>query len=241
MDNHIKDLKKQLTIKNCQLNTQKMMAAANPLKNDIIELRNLIKNREMEIFKLQNEIQTLSLIVENERKQADKRCNNCVRQERMRSLRSDKAVLTDRDDSWSIAAINQSKKLEETQEELKILNEKYQNMKRLCRIRNEKIVSLSQDIMEKENESNYANKNVQQEICHLKRQLKESEDKNLYMQRMLQGRCGVPKVEKMMQTEPSRNAVDKVCMLSDYSYCIPEITRPEPLLDSGETFDKLSL
>ncbi|XP_055622670.1 centromere-associated protein E isoform X2 [Toxorhynchites rutilus septentrionalis] len=206
MDNQIRELKRQLTIKNCQLNTQKMMAATNPLKNDVIELRNLVKDREMEIFKLQNEIQTLSVTVQNERKLADKRCSNCVRQERMRSLRSDKAVLTDRDDSME--ALNQTKKLEETQEELRNLNEKYQNMKRLCRIRNEKIASLSQDIMEKENESNYANKSVQQEIYHLKSQLKESEHKALCMQRMLQGKCGVPKVDKLMQTEPSRNAVD---------------------------------
>ncbi|XP_055535563.1 uncharacterized protein LOC129724590 [Wyeomyia smithii] len=208
MDIQIKDLRRQLTIKECQLKTEKMMAAANPLKNDVVELRRLIKERESDIFKLQDEIRTLSVAIDRERQQLTKHCNNCVRQQRMQSLRSDKAVNTDRVENSSMNSPlgkNKSKQLEEIQEELRRLSSKYQDMKRLCRIRNEKIVSLSQDIQEKENESSIANKNVQQEVLLLKRQLKESEDKHTQMMKLLQSKHCVSKTEKIVQTDLSSN------------------------------------
>uniref|UniRef100_A0A1Q3F2B3 Putative kinesin-like protein n=1 Tax=Culex tarsalis TaxID=7177 RepID=A0A1Q3F2B3_CULTA len=199
MDAQIKNLKKQLTIKDCQINTQKKLASANPLKNDIVELRNLLKDRERDILTLQEEVRTLSLAT------ADKRCNSCLRQQRMRALRSDKAVGTDHEDCAKEAADQLAeheglvKKLEEAQEELRKLNEKYQQMKRLCRIRNEKI----QDLVGKENESSAANQGVQQEVSLLRRQLKETEERYSTMQRMYQSKCngGVAKVERTVQTE----------------------------------------
>ncbi|KAL9700764.1 hypothetical protein quinque_004205 [Culex quinquefasciatus] len=198
MDAQIKNLKKQLTIKECQINTQKKLASANPLKNDVVELRNLLKDRERDILQLQDEIRTLSLAT------ADKRCNTCLRQQRLRGLRSDKAVGTDHEDCAKDqnqqAEPDASKKLEEAQEELRKLNDKYQQMKRLCRIRNEKI----QDLVGKENESSVANLNVQQEVSQLQRQLKETEDKYATMQRMYQSKCNggsAVKVERTVQTE----------------------------------------
>uniref|UniRef100_A0A8D8FIP9 (northern house mosquito) hypothetical protein n=1 Tax=Culex pipiens TaxID=7175 RepID=A0A8D8FIP9_CULPI len=198
MDAQIKNLKKQLTIKDCQINTQKKLASANPLKNDVVELRNLLKDRERDILQLQDEIRTLSLAT------ADKRCNTCLRQQRLRGLRSDKAVGTDHEDCTKDqdqqAEPGASKKLEEAQEELRKLNDKYQQMKRLCRIRNEKI----QDLVGKENESSVANHSVQQEVSHLQRQLKETEDKYATMQRMYQSKCNggsAVKVERTVQTE----------------------------------------
>ncbi|KAL1374503.1 hypothetical protein pipiens_004895 [Culex pipiens pipiens] len=198
MDAQIKNLKKQLTIKDCQINTQKKLASANPLKNDVVELRNLLKDRERDILQLQDEIRTLSLAT------ADKRCNTCIRQQRLRGLRSDKAVGTDHEDCTKDqdqqAEPGASKKLEEAQEELRKLNDKYQQMKRLCRIRNEKI----QDLVGKENESSVANLNVQQEVSQLQRQLKETEDKYATMQRMYQSKCNggsAVKVERTVQTE----------------------------------------
>ncbi|XP_055604413.1 putative leucine-rich repeat-containing protein DDB_G0290503 [Uranotaenia lowii] len=210
MDAQIRELRKQLTIKDCQLNTQKMMASVNPLKNDVVELRGLLKTRENEIFQLQKDIQTLSVSLDQERKQADKRCQTCARQQRLRSLRSDKAIGTEpnvftssRDSSSSSngdmeTSSNLSRKLEETQEELRKLSDKYQQMKRLCRMRNETIVSLS----EKENESSNANRSIQQEVSALRRQLKESEDKFLQMQKAHNGKNVVLKVERNVQTEP---------------------------------------
>lgn len=202
MDAQIKELRKQLKIKDCQLNTQKMMAAVNPLKNDVVELRQLVKDRESDIIKLNDEVRHLSVALDQEQKRPDKRCNACIQQQRLKSLRSDKATITDRDDS---AVENlETKKLEETQEELKKLRDKYETMKRLCRIRNEKIVSLNQDIVEKENESCNANKSVRQEVSVLKRQLKESEEKYSQIQKLYQSKGGPPKpktVERIVQTE----------------------------------------
>ncbi|XP_058830445.1 kinesin-related protein 4-like [Topomyia yanbarensis] len=210
MDAQIKDLRKQLTIKECQLNTTKMMAAANPLKNDVVELRRLVKDRESDIFKLQDENRTLSVALDRERRHIDKQCSNCVRLQRMRSLRSDKAVNTDPFENPQSSPV-QSKQLEETQEELRKLNSKYQDMKRLCRIRNEKIVSLSQDIAEKENESSVANRSVQQEVSLLKRQLKESEDKYSQVLKTYQTMYCVSKAEKTVQTDPVKS--DEVEMI----------------------------
>ncbi|XP_058460686.1 uncharacterized protein LOC131436163 [Malaya genurostris] len=211
MDALIKDLRKQLTIKECQLNTTKMMASVNPLKNDVIELRRLVKDRESDIFKLQDEIRTLSVALDREQKQIDKQCSTCVRTQRMRSLRSDKAVNTDLCESTHTTPSNHAKQLEETQEELRKLNSKYQDMKRLCRIRNEKIVSLSQDIAEKENGSGAANRNFQQEVSLLKHQLKESEDKYSQVLNTYQNKQCANKVEKTVQTDAAKN--DEVEML----------------------------
>ncbi|XP_053686643.1 uncharacterized protein LOC128736187 [Sabethes cyaneus] len=212
MDIQIKDLRKQLTIKECQLNTEKMMAAANPLKNEVVELRRLIKEREGEIFKLHDETRTLSVALDRERQQLTKNCNNCIRQQRMQSLRSDKAMNTDpAENNSEVSPLLQStaKKLEDSQEELRKLNSKYQDMKRLCRIRNEKIVSLNQDIVEKENESSIANRNVQQEVSLLKRQLKESEDKYSLMLRKCQSNHFVNKTEKLDDAEMLRFKYEK--------------------------------
>lgn len=207
MDAQIKEMRKQLLIKDCQLNTQKMMP--NPLKNENVELRQLLRDRQSQIEKLQTELSRISLSLDHELKRTDKRCNVCAKQQRLMSLRSDKAVSTDRNDSLddytsrSPLPHEQTKKLEECQEELTKLREKYQSMKRLCRIRNEKIASLNENIVEKENESCNVNKSVQQEVSFLKRQLKESEDKFLQIQKLYQNKSGstTKLVERTAQTD----------------------------------------
>ncbi|XP_062543053.1 uncharacterized protein LOC134210790 [Armigeres subalbatus] len=206
MDAQIKEMRKQLMIKECQLNTQKMMP--NPLKNENVELRQLVRERESQINKLQSEIGRVSLSLDQELKRTDRRCNVCAKQQRLKSLRSDKAVGTERCDSpddysaRSPLPQEQTKKLEEYQEELTKLKEKYQSMKRLCRIRNEKIASLNENIVEKENESCNVNKSVQQEVSVLKRQLKESEDKFSQIQKLYQSKSGSARlVERTVQTD----------------------------------------
>ncbi|XP_029734785.2 uncharacterized protein LOC109400725 [Aedes albopictus] len=206
MDAQIKEMRKQLLVKECQLNTQRMMP--NPLKNDVVELRQLVRDRESQINKLQHELCTLSSSLDQEMKRTDKRCIACAKQQRMKSLRSDKAVSTERNDLQDAALASalgqqqeQNKKLEECQEELSKLKEKYQSMKRVCQMRNKQIVSLNENIVEKENESCNANKSVQQEVSVLRRQLKESEDKYLQIQKLYQSKCEATKsMEKTILT-----------------------------------------
>ncbi|EAT33008.1 AAEL014736-PA [Aedes aegypti] len=204
MDAQIKEMRKQLLVKECQLNTHKMMP--NPLKNDVVELRQLVRERESQINKLQHELCTLSSSLDQELKRTDKRCNVCAKQQRLKSLRSDKAVGTERNDLQEGASVNsmvqqeQARRLEECQEELAKLKEKYQSMKRVCQMRNKQIVSLNENIVEKENESCNANKSVQQEVSILKRQLKETEDKCLQIQKLYQSKCESAKsLEKTIQ------------------------------------------
>ncbi|XP_021712549.1 uncharacterized protein LOC5565122 [Aedes aegypti] len=185
MDAQIKEMRKQLLVKECQLNTHKMMP--NRFKNDVVELRQLVRERESQINKLQHELCTLS-------------------SNGLKSLRSDKAVGTERNDLQEGASVNsmvqqeQARRLEECQDELAKLKEKYQSMKRVCQMRNKQIVSLNENIVEKENESCNANKSVQQEVSILKRQLKETEDKCLQIQKLYQSKCESAKsLEKTIQ------------------------------------------
>uniref|UniRef100_A0A182QAB4 Kinesin motor domain-containing protein n=1 Tax=Anopheles farauti TaxID=69004 RepID=A0A182QAB4_9DIPT len=204
MNDKIKELRHKLTLKDCQLNTQKLMSSANPLKNEVTELRRKLQEQNREQAQVEQELREVLEQLDRERKDRKRHCTQCIRHTRQQNARCDKAVqayLLPVDNSPGKTAVSVSivstgarngaiataatattaatggseladvqKRYEEQREEYERLNKKYQTMKQLCRIRNEKISSLYEELVEKENE----NTNVISSVKKLEQQLKDT-------------------------------------------------------------------
>uniref|UniRef100_A0A182SHK3 Uncharacterized protein n=1 Tax=Anopheles maculatus TaxID=74869 RepID=A0A182SHK3_9DIPT len=202
MNEKIKELRNKLTLKDCQLNTQKLISSANPLKNEITEMRRKIEEQHREKSVIEHELHTVLEELDRERKDRKRHCTQCMRHSRQQNARCDKAVQAYQPNDSPCAAVSVSivstgrnglvaasesgtntelkalqKRYDEQQEQYEKLNEKYQTMKQLCRIRNEKITSLSAGLAEKENENTNVNRSIQNECIQLKQQLKEAENR----------------------------------------------------------------
>ncbi|XP_040159233.1 centromere-associated protein E [Anopheles arabiensis] len=207
MNEKIKEMRNKLTLKDCQLNTQKLLSSANPLKNEIAEMRRKLEEQHREKSQIEQELREVLEQLDQERKDRKRHCTQCMRHSRQQNARCDKAVQayqpttdspstttavsvsivsTGRNTSVAVGAGDAAasaeltalqKRCEEQQEQYERLNEKYQTMKHLCRIRNDKISSLSAGLAEKENESTNVNRTVQNECIQLKQQLKEAENR----------------------------------------------------------------
>ncbi|XP_058124792.1 uncharacterized protein LOC131266335 isoform X2 [Anopheles coustani] len=191
MDAQIKELRNKLTLKDCQLNTQKLISSANPLKNEITEMRRKMDEHNREKVQVEQELREVLAELDRERKDRKRHCTQCMRHSRQQNARCDKAVqayhpeekATTAAVSVSIVSTTRSpaastgtparngatmetvaalqSRCDEQQNEYDKLMEKYQKMKQLCRLRNERIVSLGQSIAEKENESTNVNRNME--------------------------------------------------------------------------------
>uniref|UniRef100_A0A4Y0B5U8 Kinesin motor domain-containing protein n=2 Tax=Anopheles funestus TaxID=62324 RepID=A0A4Y0B5U8_ANOFN len=202
MNDKIKELRNKLTLKDCQLNTQKLISSANPLKNEITEMRRKLEDQNREKSLIEQELHSVLQELDKERKDRKRHCTQCMRHSRQQNARCDKAVQAYQPSESPCAAVSVSivstsrnglvgaseteantelntlqKRYDEQQEQLERLNEKYQTMKQLCRIRNEKITSLSVGLAEKENENTNVNRSIQNECIQLKQQLKEAENR----------------------------------------------------------------
>uniref|UniRef100_A0A182U7S6 Uncharacterized protein n=1 Tax=Anopheles melas TaxID=34690 RepID=A0A182U7S6_9DIPT len=207
MNEKIKEMRNKLTLKDCQLNTQKLLSSANPLKNEIAEMRRKLEEQHREKSQIEQELREVLEQLDQERKDRKRHCTQCMRHSRQQNARCDKAVQayqpttdspstttavsvsivsTGRGTSVAVGAGDATgsaeltelqKRCEEQQQQYERLNEKYQTMKHLCRIRNDKISSLSAGLAEKENESTNVNRTVQNECIQLKQQLKEAENR----------------------------------------------------------------
>uniref|UniRef100_A0A182YFI4 Uncharacterized protein n=1 Tax=Anopheles stephensi TaxID=30069 RepID=A0A182YFI4_ANOST len=202
MNEKIKELRNKLTLKDCQLNTQKLITSANPLKNEITEMRRKLEEQHRERCTIEHELHAVLEELDRERKDRKRHCTQCMRHSRQQNARCDKAVQAyqpnDATSPSCSAAVSVSivssggrngllaggeelkalqKRYDEQQEQYEKLNDKYQTMKQLCRIRNEKITSLSAGLAEKENENTNVNRSIQNECIQLKQQLKEAENR----------------------------------------------------------------
>uniref|UniRef100_A0A182PPG6 Kinesin motor domain-containing protein n=1 Tax=Anopheles epiroticus TaxID=199890 RepID=A0A182PPG6_9DIPT len=208
MNEKIKELRNKLTLKDCQLNTQKLISSANPLKNEITEMRRKLEEQNREKSQIDQELREVLEQLDKERKDRKRHCTQCMRHSRQQNARCDKAVQAYQlNDSSSSSSSNPStavsvsivstsraasiatgdggaaelvalqKRCDEQHEQYERLNEKYQTMKQLCRIRNEKISSLSAGLAEKENENTNVSRSIQNECIQLRQQLKEAENR----------------------------------------------------------------
>ncbi|XP_052859852.1 centromere-associated protein E-like [Anopheles cruzii] len=236
----IKQLREALTLKECHLNTQKLMMSANPLKIEVVELRRKLDEYTRDREQVQQELNDVLSQLEKERKERKRHCTQCIRHSRQQNARCDKAVqayqmsvtspgpgpagTTNKATSAvSVSIVSTStpggasderravaelgvlqKRCDEQQEQYEQLMEKYQKMKQLCRLRNERIVSLSNGMAEKENESENVNRSMQNECVKLKQQLKEAESKYAQINRIQQlagGRSSSVKSDVGLQTD----------------------------------------
>ncbi|XP_053663647.1 uncharacterized protein LOC128712800 [Anopheles marshallii] len=202
MNDKIKELRNKLTLKDCQLNTQKLISSANPLKNEITEMRRKLEDQNREKSLIEQELHSVLQELDREKKDRKRHCTQCMRHSRQQNARCDKAVQAYQPSESPCAAVSVSivstgkngrvdvsetsastelkalqKRFDEQQEQFERLSEKYQTMKQLCRIRNEKITSLSIGLAEKENENTNVNRSIQNECIQLKQQLKEAENR----------------------------------------------------------------
>ncbi|XP_053674736.1 centromere-associated protein E-like [Anopheles nili] len=184
MDAQIRDLRNKLTLKDCQLNTQKLITSANPLKNEITEMRRKLEEQYRDKAQLEREMRELLEQLDRERKERKRHCTQCIRHSRQQNARCDKAVqayqpTTAAGVSDGVGAdvdpAELQRSLEKQQEQYEQLMVKYQSMKQLCRLRNEKITSLCTNITDMENEKTNMNCNLENECTKLKQQLKEAE------------------------------------------------------------------
>ncbi|XP_058066335.1 uncharacterized protein LOC131215956 [Anopheles bellator] len=231
----IKQLRDALTIKECHLNTQKLMMSANPLKFEVVELRRKLDEYTRDREQVQQELNDVLAQLDKERKERKRQCTQCIRHSRQQNARCDKAVQVYQmsiasppgtakkaTSAVSVSIVSTStagggsderraaelevlqKRCDEQQEQYDQLMEKYQKMKQLCRLRNDRIVSLSNGIAEKENESENANRSIQNECVKLKQQLKEAESKYAQINRIQQlagGRLSTVKSDVGLQTD----------------------------------------
>lgn len=225
MDAQIKELRNKLTLKDCQLNTQKLISSANPLKNEITEMRRKMDEQNREKVQVEQELREVLAELDRERKDRKRHCTQCMRHSRQQNARCDKAVQAYHPEekpttkpavSVSIVSTTRSpgrngatmetvaalqSRCDEQQVQYEKLMEKYQTMKQLCRIRNEKIMSLGQSIAEKENESTNVSRNMEKECMQLKQQLKEAESRCAQIHRQTVGRAASNKSDIGVQTE----------------------------------------
>uniref|UniRef100_A0A182JAG6 Uncharacterized protein n=1 Tax=Anopheles atroparvus TaxID=41427 RepID=A0A182JAG6_ANOAO len=204
MDAQIKELRSKLTLKDCQLNTQKLIASANPLKNEIAEMRRKLDEQNREKAHLEQELREVLVELDRERKERKRHCTQCIRHSRQQNARCDKAVQAyhpgENGTAVSVSIVSTTRaemgtktvtfaggedassdatmstlqdRCDQLQEQHQQLLEKYQMMKNLCRIRNEKIVSLGQQVVEKATES----ANQENECVKLQKRLKETEQR----------------------------------------------------------------
>uniref|UniRef100_A0A182JUF4 Kinesin motor domain-containing protein n=1 Tax=Anopheles christyi TaxID=43041 RepID=A0A182JUF4_9DIPT len=203
MNEKIKELRNKLTLKDCQLNTQKLISSANPLKNEIAEMRRKLEEQHREKSQIEQELREVLGQLDKERKDRKRHCTQCMRHSRQQNARCDKAVqayqptdspstavsvsivstsrsgsaATASDAAASVELAALQTRYDEQQEQYERLNGKYQTMKQLCRIRNDKISSLSAGLAEKENENTNVSRSIQNECIQLKQQLKEAENR----------------------------------------------------------------
>ncbi|ETN62335.1 hypothetical protein AND_005972 [Anopheles darlingi] len=237
MDAQIKELRNALKLKECQLNTQKLMLSANnPLKPELTEVKRKLQEVSREKDQLQQELNKVLELLDKERKERKRHCTQCIRHSRQQNAQFDKAVQVYQPTdivqgqtasattptstvSLSIFAtstkgttasdVNQTAlqaQVEEQQQQYKLLMEKYQKMKQLCRIRNETIATLNQGIVEKENESVNVNR-IKNEYVKLKQQLKDAENKCAQLNRIQQvtGRSSSLRSDVGLQTDKDPN------------------------------------
>ncbi|XP_050089768.1 centromere-associated protein E [Anopheles aquasalis] len=206
MDAQIKELRNALKLKECQLNTQKLMLSANPLKAELTEIKRKLQETSREKDQAQQELNEALETLDKERKERKRHCTQCIRHTRQQNARFDKAVqvyqptdivpghtaTTAPTAAISLSIFASSTKdgqpasdgqmvalkarFEEQQQQYQHLMAKYEKMKQLCRIRNETIATLNQGIVEKENESVNVNR-IQNECVRLKQQLRDAEKK----------------------------------------------------------------
>uniref|UniRef100_A0A182NJ19 Kinesin motor domain-containing protein n=1 Tax=Anopheles dirus TaxID=7168 RepID=A0A182NJ19_9DIPT len=228
MNDKIKELRSKLTLKDCQLNTQKLMSSANPLKNEVAELRRKLEEQNRDRAQIEQELREVLEQLDRERKERRRHCTQCIRHTRQQNARCDKAVQAYLpSDSPAKAAVSVSilstggrngtvaaaptvassaeladvqQRYDEQQEQYERLSKKYQTMKQLCRIRNEKIVSLSEELAEKENENTNVNRSVQK----LKQQLNEADNRHAQSNRNIAHQLGgkmISKADVGLQTD----------------------------------------
>ncbi|XP_050073216.1 centromere-associated protein E [Anopheles maculipalpis] len=232
MNEKIKELRNKLTLKDCQLNTQKLISSANPLKNEITEMRRKLEEQHREKSLIEHELHTVLEELDRERKDRKRHCTQCMRHSRQQNARCDKAVQAYQPNESPCAAVSVSivsngrnglvavseaggsststelkalqQRYDEQLEQYEKLSEKYQTMKQLCRIRNEKISSLSAGLAEKENENTNVHRSIQNECIQLRQQLKEAENRyaqiyhNTYQ---MKGKQSISKSDVGLQTE----------------------------------------
>uniref|UniRef100_A0A182WC17 Kinesin motor domain-containing protein n=1 Tax=Anopheles minimus TaxID=112268 RepID=A0A182WC17_9DIPT len=220
MNDMIKELRNKLTLKDCQLNTQKLISSANPLKNEITEMRRKLEDQNREKSLIEQELHSVLQELDREKKDRKRHCTQCMRHSKQQNARCDKAVQAYQPGESPCAAVSVvsivstsrngagetggnaelQKRYDEQRDQLERLNEKYQTMKQLCRIRNEKITSLSVGLAEKENENTNINRSVQNECVQLKQKLKEAENRYAQIFHSTKAKT-VPKSDVGLQTD----------------------------------------
>lgn len=92
MDAQIKELRNALKLKECQLNTQKLMVSAAPLKAEITEMKRKLQEYSRDKEQIQQELNETLQLLEKERKERRRHCTQCIRHSRQQNARFDKAV-----------------------------------------------------------------------------------------------------------------------------------------------------
>ncbi|XP_037926413.1 kinesin-like protein KIN-7I [Hermetia illucens] len=135
------EAKNALLIKDCQINTLRMESKLHPLKDECEALKRVIEEEEAEKKEMRKELNKLRVKISELYKET-KKCDQCIRRSRTIFV-----------DQYSQTALDeQSNELNnKARAELAQLQQKYEDMKRLCRLRNNRIAELENEISKKEN------------------------------------------------------------------------------------------
>lgn len=180
MNEQIIELKRTIKIRDCQIGGMKMVAQVNPLRTVVDDLKKCLKKEERIQDNLRTDYKLLSdQLTEKENKM-----------KLMKPKVSTDEIGIQTDSEKKLLSLNSNDggicmqmKIDDLNYEVMRLQKKYDDAKKLCRIRNETISSLRTLNQEKENECNNKNsinidpKNIESEITILKKQNTELMEK----------------------------------------------------------------
>lgn len=188
MNEQIIELKRTIKIRDCQIGGMKMVAQVNPLRTVVDDLKKCLKKEERIQDNLRADYKLLSdQLTEKE---------NVIKLMKPKVSTNEIGIQTDSEKKLislnsNDVGICMQMKVEELNYEVLRLQKKYDDAKKLCRIRNETISALRAVNQEKENECNNKNsttivdhKNIESEISTLKKQNTELMEKYLNLKKI---------------------------------------------------------